>query len=107
MTWEQFFTALIGAIPGIGAAVLAVWRSYAKQRDESAARKKVSEDGHKETQRLINDVVAALQAENAAMRAERDAAIFDRDAMRAERDAANKKITRLSAQVELLKNQSK
>jgi len=90
----------------IGALVYTI-KKLGDAANVRAEAKKISADGHAETQRLLTAELAEQRklaqeaiAEAAAARTERDAAI-------SARDAADKKATRLSAQVELLKNQNK
>ena len=93
MTWDQFFTALMGAIPGIGAAVAAVWRSNKKQSDEAAERKRTSRADHERLEKKLDSLAEAFAKELK----KKDAAIArlakERDELRAnlafvkERDA--------------------
>ena len=57
MNWGSFFPALAAAIPAIGAAVLAVWKSYTKLRDEADARKKISASEHARMQEAVRAVL--------------------------------------------------
>ena len=65
MNWESFFAALTGAIPGIGVAVLAIWKSYTKQRDEAAARRKATHDENDVTKRELEELKALILAQTA------------------------------------------
>ena len=46
MSWESFFAALITAIPAIGAAVLAVWKSYQKTSTDAKSRRAATHSDH-------------------------------------------------------------
>jgi chromosome segregation ATPase len=94
MNLAQFFAALTAAIPGIGAAVLVVWRSYIKQRDEAATRKQASHADHEAHGQKLDALQSALDTLTANLtQAQQDAA-----AVRTENDDLRKKVARLENQ---------
>jgi len=96
--FDAVWKALLALVAAVGGptAIIKLFEA-AKVRAEA---KKVSEDGHKETQRLLTEEVAELRKLAQAATAEAAAMRAERDALREESAAKDRKIAQMAAVIQ-------
>jgi len=91
MNWESFFTALVVAIPAIGAAVLGVWKSYQKTSADAKSRRVATHSDHE----AQNEKLDAMQASLDTLARGLEAAQAEATQLRSENEALREKNARL------------